>query len=347
MAAEQKLTSFTRPSGHTAGEAMNVLSTVTFSESKSSIFGALAKAQANMGKAFKDSVNPAFRSKFVSMASVLEAVLPSFNANGLAVLQHPVLEGVEMIHLTTVVTHESGEWMQSVCSMPVAGKRDAHAVGSAISYLRRYSLASIAGVIQSDDDGNAATDQAPQAPQQPAYNPRIVTAAPQQQAQAPQQAESEARATFVKTQPPISEQDVMNAEQIAQAIAPADYFTLAAYCAHHNKPAPDKMLAHQQRMMIDWVVNKNGAVAIQTWVDARKREQEAAEAAAEAAAVARRNEERFAAAEVENYRDAMESIPVGSEQAVMDALNRHGAAQALGAKATRARKAKATDGGVA
>lgn len=327
---------------------MNVLSTVTFSESKSNIFGALAKAQANMGKAFKDSVNPAFRSKFVSMASVLEAVLPSFNANGLAVLQHPVLEGVEMIHLTTVVTHESGEWMQSVCSMPVAGKRDAHAVGSAISYLRRYSLASIAGVIQSDDDGNAATDQAPQ---QPAYNPRIVTAAPQQPAPEPQQApaqqQPEARATFVKTQPPISEQQVLNAEQIAQAIAPADYFTLAAYCAHHNKPAPDKMLAHQQRMMIDWVINKNGAVAIQTWVDARKREQEAAEAAAEAAAVARRNEERFAAAEVENYRDAMESIPVGSEQAVMDALNRHGAAQALGAKATRARKTKATDGGAA
>ncbi len=302
---------------------MNVLSTVTFSESKSNIFGALAKAQGAMAKASADSINPAFRSKFVPLPGVLGVVLPAFNSNGLAVLQHPVLEGVEMIHLTTVVTHESGEWMQSVCSMPVAGKRDAHAVGSAISYLRRYSLASIAGVIQSDDDGNAATDQAPQ---QPAYNPRIVTAAPQQQAQAPQQAEPEARATFVKTQPPISEQEVLNAEQIAQAIAPVDYFTLAAYCAHHNKPAPDKMLAHQQRMMIDWVTNKNGAVAIQTWVDARKREQEAAEAAAQAHA---------------------QEIPAGSEQAVMDALNQHAATQALGAKATRARKTKATDGGAA
>ncbi len=336
---------------------MNVLSTVTFSESKSNIFGALAKAQGAMAKASADSINPAFRSKFVPLPGVLGVVLPAFNSNGLAVLQHPVLEGVEMIHLTTVVTHESGEWMQSVCSMPVAGKRDAHAVGSAISYLRRYSLASIAGVIQGDDDGNAATDQAPQ---QPAYNPRIVTAAAQQQApapqqaQAPQQAEPEARATYTKTQPPASEQDVLSAEQIAQAIAPADYFTLAAYCAHNKKPAPDKMLAHQQRMMIDWVINKNGAVAIQTWVAARKREQEAAEdavqaaeAAAQAAAIALRNQERFAAAEVENYRDAMEPIPAGSEQAVMDALNQHASTQALGAKATRARKTKATDGGAA
>lgn len=301
---------------------MSVHSTVTFSESKSNIFGALAKAQGTMGKAFKDSVNPAFRSKFVSMASVLEAVLPAFNANGLAVLQHPVLEGVEMIHLTTVVTHESGEWMQSVCSMPVAGKRDAHAVGSAISYLRRYSLASIAGVIQSDDDGNAATDQAPQQP--PA---RFAAPAPQpaaEQQQAPAQQQPETRATFTKVQPPAAEQDVLSAEQIAQAISPVDYYTLAAYCAHHGKPAPDKMLAHQQRMMIDWVVNKNGAVALMTWL--RARQEEAAKA-----------EEAAAPAE----------IPAGSEQALMDAINQHAAAQALGAKATRARKSKATDGGVA
>lgn len=304
---------------------MSVHSTVTFSEAKSNIFGALAKAQGTMGKAFKDSVNPAFRSKFVSMASVLEAVLPAFNANGLAVLQHPVLEGTEMIHLTTVVTHESGEWMQSVCSMPVVGKRDAHAVGSAISYLRRYSLASIAGVIQSDDDGNAATDQAPQAPQQPPA--RFTAPAPQpaaEQQQAPAQ-QPEARATFTKAQPPASEQDVLSAEQIAKAIAPVDYFTLAAYCAHHNKPAPDKMLAHQQRMMIDWVVNKNGAVALMAWLRARQEEAAKAEEAAAAPA----------------------EIPAGSEQAVMDALNQHAATQALGAKATRARKSKATDGGAA
>lgn len=318
---------------------MSIVTNVTFSEGKANIFAGLAKAQGSMGKAYKDSVNPAFRSKFVSMASVLEAVLPSFNANGLAVLQHPVLEGVEMIHLTTVVTHESGEWMQSICSMPVAGKRDAHAVGSAISYLRRYSLASIAGVIQSDDDGNEASGAAPQQP--PA---RFSAPAPQPAAepqQAPAQAES--KATYTKPQPPADEQQILSAEQIANAIKPVDYFTLAAYCAHHDKPAPNKMLAHQQRMMIDWVVNKNGAVAIHAWLRARQEEQAAKEAAVQAA---RRNEERFAqeAADAAAPRE----IPEGSEQAVMDALNKHAAVESLGAKAVRApRGRKATDGGAA
>jgi hypothetical protein len=41
--------------------------------------------------------------------------------------------------------------------MPVGGKRDAHAVGSATTYARRYSVAAIAGVIQDDDDGNLAS----------------------------------------------------------------------------------------------------------------------------------------------------------------------------------------------
>ena len=38
--------------------------------------------------------------------------------------------------------------------MPVGGKKDAHAIGSACTYGRRYGFSALTGVAQYDDDGN-------------------------------------------------------------------------------------------------------------------------------------------------------------------------------------------------
>ena len=38
--------------------------------------------------------------------------------------------------------------------MPIGGKKDAHAVGSACTYGRRYGLSAMVGIAQYDDDGN-------------------------------------------------------------------------------------------------------------------------------------------------------------------------------------------------
>ncbi len=62
--------------------------------------------------------------------------------------------------LTTIIVHaESGEWMESSYVMPVAKQNDPQAMGSAITYARRYALASIFNLNQeeSDDDGNLAS----------------------------------------------------------------------------------------------------------------------------------------------------------------------------------------------
>jgi hypothetical protein len=58
--------------------------------------------------------------------------------------------------LTTVMTHSSGEWVTQNMSLPVS-KPDAQGAGSAITYMRRYALAAIVGVVQADDDGNSAS----------------------------------------------------------------------------------------------------------------------------------------------------------------------------------------------
>jgi len=127
-----------------------------------SIAAALAKAQAEMGKAIKDSVNPAFRSKYADLGSVMDACLPALNKNGIAVIQ-PIVSDDFGRFVKTVLIHESGETLE--CSVPlIVGKQDMQGLGSAITYGRRYGLMSMAGIAPEDDDGNAAAASPAQRP---------------------------------------------------------------------------------------------------------------------------------------------------------------------------------------
>ena len=92
------------------------------------------------------------------MESVWDACRDLLSSNGLAVTQFPGLysELDKSMSLTTILTHESGEWITQEMSVPVS-KVDAQGAGSAITYMRRYALAAVVGVVQADDDGNAAS----------------------------------------------------------------------------------------------------------------------------------------------------------------------------------------------
>jgi hypothetical protein len=65
----------------------------------------------------------------------------------------------------TRLVHTSGEWLASVVPVPVA-KGDAHGLGSALSYGRRYGLSALLALsTDEDDDGNAAAKAPPAKPQ--------------------------------------------------------------------------------------------------------------------------------------------------------------------------------------
>lgn len=124
------------------------------SESIKELATALAKAQAEIENASKSSVNPHFKSKYADLAEVLNTVRPVFSKHGISVIQAPSYEaGVASVE--TMLAHSSGEWLSNTCSAPVS-KQDAQGVGSAVTYLRRYSLAAFAGIAQEDDDANSA-----------------------------------------------------------------------------------------------------------------------------------------------------------------------------------------------
>jgi len=125
------------------------------SEQINEIAAAIAKAQGQIKGASKDANNPFFKSKYADLASVWDACRGALSANGLAVIQSPSAIGTS-VSVDTLLTHSSGQWVAGTVS--VTAKEDSpQAIGSAITYLRRYALQSFVGVAPEDDDGNLAS----------------------------------------------------------------------------------------------------------------------------------------------------------------------------------------------
>lgn len=140
-----------------------------------SLATAFATALSEIENASKNSSNPHFRSKYADLAEVINTVRPVFCKHGLSVTQCPsYAEGI--VTVTTVLMHNSGEWIASDCSAPVS-KQDAQGVGSAITYCRRYALAAMACIAQEDDDANSAVGHVVKAiPTYPATKPSAAPA---------------------------------------------------------------------------------------------------------------------------------------------------------------------------
>lgn len=138
------------------------------SESIAALSGALAAAQAEIENAHKTANNPHFRSKYADLAEVINTTRPVLSAHGLSVSQWPSFAD-GMVSVETLLTHKSGEWIANTASAP-ADKLTAQGVGSAITYLRRYSLAALACIAQEDDDGNQASKK-PAKAREPAVDP--------------------------------------------------------------------------------------------------------------------------------------------------------------------------------
>jgi len=158
------------------------------SETIGALAAALAKAQGSLNAALKDSKNPHLKNKYADLASIWNAAREPLAANELAVIQTTDDSGDGGQYLVTTLAHSSGEWIKGYLRISTEGAvRDQsgnlkgvnyyQALGSSISYMRRYALAAIVGVIQDDDDGNGSsgngnTQQRQQAPPPPPPPPK-------------------------------------------------------------------------------------------------------------------------------------------------------------------------------
>lgn len=127
------------------------------SEHINELASALCKSQSQMGIAKKTSNNPFFKSKYADLTEIWEVARDALGKHGLAVC-HTMGKENDATVLYTTLMHSSGQWIRS--SMPLICKKqdDIQALGSAITYAKRYALSAILCICtDEDDDGNAAT----------------------------------------------------------------------------------------------------------------------------------------------------------------------------------------------
>lgn len=132
---------------------------ITHSESIKSIAAALFTFQGAVDGVEKNKVNPGFKSRYANLEAVRDTAVPELQKVGLLYTQSPgaIVDGVMAV--TTMLIHaESGEWMKFEGDIAL-GKRDPQGVGSAITYMQRYSLMAALGLPPVDDDGEGAMER--------------------------------------------------------------------------------------------------------------------------------------------------------------------------------------------
>ena len=148
-------------------------------ESQSKLYASLISAIAETKDVHADSSNPFHKNKYASLGAHLSAIKPVFAKHGLAIVQLPMSD-MGMIGVSTKVIHKDGGSLSEFIGVPANAEMTGQQAGALISYLRRYALASIAGVATEDDDAEmdrtvrTSVSSTPSAPSKFIANPNYA-----------------------------------------------------------------------------------------------------------------------------------------------------------------------------
>jgi len=125
------------------------------SSSLNKLAPALAKAQSELSNATLNKVNPHFKSKYADLAGIRDTVTPVLSKHGLSIVQYTEISNIGFC-LVTMLLHESGQYIEGRYPLPELLEKP-QAMGSAVTYARRYTLSAMCGIAaEEDDDGEAA-----------------------------------------------------------------------------------------------------------------------------------------------------------------------------------------------
>jgi hypothetical protein len=135
---------------------------------------ALATAQGEIKNATLNKVNPHFKSKYADLAEIRDCTVPILARHGLAVVQITDIRDGQVCLITRLL-HKSGEHIDSVYPLN-ADPLKPQAMGSAMTYARRYCLAALCAIsAEEDDDGNAAEKHPRKAVKAPNEQPKAAS----------------------------------------------------------------------------------------------------------------------------------------------------------------------------
>lgn len=134
-----------------------------YSDSFVNLAKALVAFQQSVEPIVKDRENPHFKRNYATFDAIMESVRPILASHGLAVIQGgtgPVSDvngHICGVSVETLLVHVSGEYVSSLFTLPL-DKPSAQAVGSAVTYGRRYGVSALLALTtEEDDDGHVAT----------------------------------------------------------------------------------------------------------------------------------------------------------------------------------------------
>ena len=127
------------------------------SENIDELAKAMVKVQLGLPGAKKSADNPFYKSKYADLKECHMAGREILSENGLCVIQ--TLGGTaESPSVITTLMHVSGQWIKGENAM-TPDKKGPQAIGSCITYGRRYGYSAIIGLHQEDDDGEGAENR--------------------------------------------------------------------------------------------------------------------------------------------------------------------------------------------
>ncbi len=119
------------------------------------VLGSLMKAKQQIGSVKKDSKNPFHKSNYASLNAYIDASESHLLEQGLILIQAGNGTYQEPMIVATLMHPESGQWIKSY--LPILNpKLDSQGLGSSVTYMRRYSIATLLGLVAEDDDGETA-----------------------------------------------------------------------------------------------------------------------------------------------------------------------------------------------
>lgn len=112
----------------------------------------LLEVKKQIGNLSKNSKNPFFKSQYLDLNDLLNAVEPLLHEQGLLLLQ-PINGGLVW---SQIIDTENGSIIAD-SSIELPNITDPQKLGSCITYFRRYTLKSLLSISEVDDDGNKAS----------------------------------------------------------------------------------------------------------------------------------------------------------------------------------------------
>lgn len=128
---------------------------------RAQFFEDLAKAQAEFLPVRKNCINRAYHSRYADLGAILVAVRPALTKHGIFLSWEITQSSNSSVAASVVLRHRSGLSMKSnaiVMPFDVKGIA-AQAVGSAMTYAKRYAISSFLGIATDDDDDGNATGE--------------------------------------------------------------------------------------------------------------------------------------------------------------------------------------------